>query len=88
MRKKRFPVWQHLLVEDVVESGATLLVHLRDAAGRRNLVEYHFLDRVERLLQRELLEAWRAAMTPLTYVRTGTQGVLLDDEAAFWQAFA
>ena len=85
---RRFAVWQNLVIEAVVEVGTTLSVHLRDVKGHRNLVSYQFLDRVERLLQRDVLEAWRVAMTPLTYVRTGGQGVLLDDEAAFWQAYA
>jgi hypothetical protein len=83
----RFPVWQNLVIDDVTEDGATLSVRLRDAAGQRNHVRYHFRDRVERLLQLDVLVAWKAAMTPLTYVRTGAQGVLLDDEALFWQAF-
>jgi hypothetical protein len=84
----RFAVWQDLFVEKVIETGTTLSVHLRDLRGERNLVNYQFLDRVERLLQRDILDGWRMAMTPLTYVRNGVQGVLLDDEAAFWQAYA
>lgn len=88
MKSNRCSVWQHLVVDAIVETGATLSVRLRDRAGQRNFVNYLFLDRMERLLHREQLEFWRTLRTPLTYVRTGGEGVLVDDEALFWQAFA
>jgi hypothetical protein len=42
----------------------------------------------ERGLHRRLIEAWQQALTTLTYIRHSGQGVLVDDETAFWQAFA
>ena len=88
MESNRWSVWQHLFIDAIVETGVTLSVYLRDRAGQRNFVSYEFLDRIERLLHREQLELWRTMRTSLTYVRTGGEGVLVDDEALFWQAFA
>ena len=81
-------MWQHLVIDEVSAIGSSLVVHLRDRDGQGNVVQYRFHDTLERLRHHNTLLLWQSAMTPLTYVRSSADGVLLDDEDLFWRAFA
>jgi len=83
----RFHVFQDLYVVGVADTPTSLRVELRTASGNRHAVDYHF-DPDQRGAHRQVLEGWQESATALTYVRRGREGVLLDDEAEFWHAYA
>jgi hypothetical protein len=86
--KPRIKVFQDLLITDVARDDHELTVHVLDASQSANRITFHLEDGD---LARELADQvarWHEDRRPVSYVRVGDQGVLLDEREAFERAMA
>lgn len=87
MHRSRFDVHQRLLVQRVDREGERVRVVVRSPDEDEHDITFFFDDVDDAARHVATVERWRADRTPLTYVRRGTTGALLDDEATFRRAF-
>jgi hypothetical protein len=79
-------VFQDLVVADVTQDGACVTVHVLDATRRPHRITFHLADRdVANGLADQVME-WQAAARPVSYVRNGGHGALIDERVVFERA--
>jgi len=87
MADNRYDVFQSLTVSAVRHEDTQVHVEVVGRTGGRNQVTFHFAERELASAHCSTIREWQERGTPLTYVRRGARGVLLDDAEAFRRAF-
>jgi hypothetical protein len=86
MPTQRFRVHQHLTITALARNGASVTIRVTDGNQERRIA--FALDDLHTARQAEgQLSGWRANRQQLTYVRRGDDGVLLDEDQLFHEAY-
>jgi hypothetical protein len=85
--RSQIRVFQDLVITGLSCDAHLLTVDVVDRAGVRNQISFHFVDEDEASDMADQVAHWHATVQPVTYVRTGNEGALIDERDAFERAF-
>jgi hypothetical protein len=83
----RFDVFQDLTINGVERSGCEVTARVLDTTQADHWIRFRFDEPAAADTHEATLLGWQVAGTRLTYVRTGSRGLLVDDEELFRRAY-
>lgn len=86
-RRDRFDVFQDLTIRGVERDASEVTAHVLDVSGAEHWIRFRFDDPGAADAHEATLLAWNVAHTRLTYVRSASRGLLVDDEELFRRAY-